>query len=195
MIVTGPDPTMAQLLSQGVVTPLLAFCLDLPSGAARVHSGLGDLVLDGETYYGVGSLGEVGQAREQLTTSPTQISVALTGLDQSLLAAVMSEKVVGGMGRLYLVLLDETGEPTRHSLLFKGRVASAPIQAGEINAIKLTLSNVFEDWKTGLPYRYTDESHQRRHPGDRFFRYQSEMASRSLYWGSKKDAPAFNYKG
>ena len=42
--------------------------------------------------------------------------------------------------------------------------------------------------------RNTDESHRRLHPDDRFFRYQNEMADRSIYWGSKKDAPGFIYK-
>lgn len=194
MMATGFDQEMARLMCEAVITPVVAFRLDLPSGVTRLHSGLGELVLDGEVFYGVGSLGDVSQAKEQLTTSPTQVSVSLTGLDQALLAAVMSERVVGCMGRLYLCLLSETGEPLRHAILFKGRVASAPIQAGEVNAIRLTLSNIFEDWKHGLPRRYTDESHRRRYPQDRFFRYQDEMANRSINWGSKKDAPGFVYK-
>jgi len=194
MIVTGFDQDMARLMCEGIVNPLLAFRLDLPSGITRLHSGLGELVLDGEVFYGVGSLGDVSQAKEQLTTSPTQVSVSLTGLDQALLGAVMSERVVGCMGRLYLCLLSETGESLRHSLLFKGRVASAPIQAGEVNAIRLTLSNIFEEWKRGLPQRYTDESHRRRYPQDRFFRFQDEMSNRSISWGSKRDAPGFIYK-
>ncbi len=194
MMANAIDMEMARLMCEPVVNPLLAFRLDLPSGVTRLHSGLGELVLDGEVFYGVGSLGDVSQAKEQLTTSATQVSVSLTGLDEPLLAVVMSERVVGCVARLYLCLLSDTGVPLRHSLLFKGRVASAPIQAGDVNAIRLTISNIFEDWKRGPPRRYTDESHRRRYPSDRFFRYQDEMANRAIHWGSKKDAPGFVYK-
>ncbi|MEQ4986178.1 hypothetical protein ABN080_01680 [Proteus sp. fly-1089] len=45
-----------------------------------------------------------------------------------------------------------------------------------------------------LPDRFTDESWSSRRQGDRIFRYVAQMAERAIYWGSKKDAPAFIYK-
>lgn len=120
--------------------------------------------------------------------------MTLTGLDNALLAEVMRERIVDRMAWLYLVVLGPGGVPLNACLQFSGKIAQTPIKAGRTNTIQLTISNKFEDWQKGLNLRNTDESHRRIKPGDRFYRYQSQMADRSIYWGSKKDAPGFNYK-
>lgn len=194
-MITGIDPAFLAALSRPCVTGLYAIEMDLPSGTSRLHSGLGELVIDGRLFYGVGALGAVSTQKEQLSTSPTKLTVALTGLDHALLAEVMRERVVGRTLRLYLVLLDEVGNVIGATLQFKGMIDQTPIKAGKTNTIQLSVSNIFESWKQGLPYRCTDESHQRLSPGDRFFRYQDQMANREIHWGSAKDAPAFRYEG
>lgn len=193
-MITGLDPDVIAALNQPNVTALYALKLDLMSGMSRLHSGLGELVLGGEVYYGVGALGAVSPQKEQISTSPTKLSVTLTGLDNALLAEVMRERIVDRMAWLYLVVLGPDGTPLNACLQFSGKIAQTPIKAGRTNTIQLTISNKFEDWQKGLNLRNTDESHRRIKPGDRFYRYQSQMADRSIYWGSKKDAPGFNYK-
>lgn len=193
-MIVGLDPDVIAALNQPHVSALYALKLDLVSGMSRVHSGLGPLVIGGETYYGVGSMGSVGPQKEQLSTSPTKLTVALGGLDDSMLAEVMRERIVDRMAWLFLVVIGPDGVPLNASLQFKGRIAQTPIKAGKTNTIQLTISNIFEDWQKGLNLRCTDESHRRLYPNDRFFRYQNEMADKSIFWGSKKDAPGFVYK-
>lgn len=193
-MIVGLDPDVIAALNQPHVSALYALKLDLVSGVSRVHSGLGPLVIGGETYYGVGSMGSVGPQKEQLSTSPTKLTVALGGLDDSMLAEVMRERIVDRMAWLFLVVMGPDGVPLNASLQFKGRIAQTPIKAGKTNTIQLTISNIFEDWQKGLNLRCTDESHRRLYPNDRFFRYQNEMADKSIFWGSKKDAPGFVYK-
>jgi len=194
VLLTGLDPATIHALNHPHVTAVYALKLDLVSGVSRVHSGLGPLVINGETYYGVGSMGSVGPQKEQLSTSPTKLSVALGGLDDSLLADVMRERIVDRMAWLYLVVMSPDGAPLNACLQFKGRIAQTPVKAGRTNTIQLTISNIFEDWKRGLNLRNTDESHRRLYPDDHFFRYQSQMADRSIFWGSVKDAPGFVYE-
>ncbi|WP_270689331.1 hypothetical protein [Aeromonas sp. D3] len=193
-MIVGLDPDVIAALNQPHVSALYALKLDLVSGVSRVHSGLGPLVIGGETYYGVGSMGSVGPQKEQLSTSPTKLTVALGGLDDSMLAEVMRERIVDRMAWLFLVVIGPDGVPLNASLQFNGRIAQTPIKAGKTNTIQLTISNIFEDWQKGLNLRCTDESHRRLYPNDRFFRYQNEMADKSIFWGSKKDAPGFVYK-
>lgn len=94
---------------------------------------------------------------------------------------------------LYLVAMDDNGVVQVADLIFKGKVSGTGATAGETNALQYTVSNIFEDWQRPFPDRYTDESHQSIQPGDRLFRYVAQMAERSIYWGSKKDAPGFTY--
>lgn len=104
-MIVGLDPDVIAALNQPHVSALYALKLDLVSGISRVHSGLGPLVIGGETYYGVGSMGSVGPQKEQLSTSPTKLTVALGGLDDSMLAEVMRERIVDRMAWLYLVVM------------------------------------------------------------------------------------------
>ena len=150
-------------------------------------------MLGGYVYYGMGTMGAIDDVGETNTTSPTQLRMTLSGLDMSLFAKTLNERCVGRSAELYLVAMDDNGVVKVADLIFKGRISGTGATAGETNALQYTVSNIFEDWQRPFPDRYTDESHQATQPGDRIFRYVAQMAERSIYWGSKKDAPGFTY--
>ena len=174
---------------------VVAAKLDLKSGVTCVHTGTGNLIIAGEVYQGVGQLGAVESVKEGLSTSPTQLLLSLSGFDSKLVGEVLNERSRGRDVRLMLVAIDEdNGRPMLADVIFVGQIANLSVTTGEENKIGLTVSNRFERWSMGLPDRFTDESWSKRHNGDRIFRYVAQMAERSIYWGSKKDAPAFIYK-
>ncbi len=184
---------MAAALASDRVTPVIAVNIQFTSGTVYVHSGTGPLVLSGYVYQGIGALGAVDDVQESGTTSPAQLKLTLSGLDMSLLAITLNESCVGRLSEIYLIALDDVGKPLVANLLFRGRVTQTGATAGDTNALQYTISNIFEDWQRAFPDRYTDESHQSAFPGDRIFRYVAQMSERSIYWGSKKDAPGFTY--
>ena len=185
---------MVDWLSRDRVTVAIAANIQFESGTVYVHSGTGTLVLGGYVYYGMGRMGSVDDASETSTTSPTQVKMTLSGLDMTLFATTLNERCVGRNAEIYLVAMDDNGVVQVADLLFKGRVSSTGATAGGTNALQYTISNIFEDWQRPFPDRYTDESQQAAYPGDHIFRYVAQMAERSIYWGSKKDAPGFTYK-
>ncbi|EDM9771400.1 TPA: hypothetical protein ACVTEY_000189 [Salmonella enterica subsp. enterica] len=166
----------------------------LPSGPCRAHSGTGDITINGETYYGVGALGSIQPIRSGSDTSPTQVQLQITGFDSTLVATFLNEKCRGSDVSIFLVAIGGNGYPLAADLLYAGFIAKAGLAAGKENAITLVASNKFERWSIAKPDRFTDESWRKRHQDDRFFRYVAQMAERPIYWGSKKDAPAFNYE-
>ncbi|HGH4717946.1 TPA: hypothetical protein ACNH1J_002890 [Enterobacter hormaechei] len=193
MVYSPFSDSMITWLSRDRVTAVLAANVQFESGTAYVHSGTGTLVLGGYVYYGMGTLGTIDDVSETNTTSPTQLRMTLSGLDMSLFAKTLNERCVGKTAELYLVAMDDNGVVQVADLIFKGRVSGTGATSGETNALQYTVSNIFEDWQRPFPDRYTDESHQASQPGDRIFRYVAQMAERSIYWGSKKDAPGFTY--
>lgn len=193
MIVSPFSDEMIYWLSRDRVTAVLAARIDFESGTVYVHSGTGPMVINGLVYSGMGTMGSVDDVGETSTTSPTQLKMTLSGLDMSLFATTLNERCVGRNAELYLVALDDSGVAQVADLLFKGRVSTTGAIAGGTNTLQYTISNVFEDWQRPFPDRNTDESHQTAQPGDRIFRYVAQMAERSIYWGSKKDAPPFIY--
>ena len=192
------DDVLLDALHQPVVCTAMAVEIDFPSGTSRTHSGTGTLVIGGETFYGVGALGEIGAVVEEHTTSPTQISLTLGGLDTSLIAITLNERVIGCPVQVFLAVMDGDGAPLAANLLYKGRVSATSLTAGDNSGLGYTVSNIFEYWQRGSADRYTDESQRKRARTvgiiDRLMRYVAQMAERSIYWGSKKDAPAFIYE-
>lgn len=193
MLYSPFSDSMITWLSRDRVTAVLAANVQFESGTAYVHSGTGTLVLGGYVYYGMGTMGAIDDVNETNTTSPTQLRMTLSGLDMSLFAKTLNERCVGKPAELYLVAMDDNGVVQVADLIFKGRVSGTGATLGDNNALQYTVSNIFEDWQRPFPDRYTDESHQAAQPGDRIFRYVAQMAERSIYWGSKKDAPGFTY--
>ncbi|MFT1617966.1 hypothetical protein [Enterobacter kobei] len=193
MLYSPFSDSMITWLSRDRVTAVLAANVQFESGTAYVHSGTGTLVLGGYVYYGMGTMGAIDDVNETNTTSPTQLRMTLSGLDMSLFAKTLNERCVGKPAELYLVAMDDNGVVQVADLIFKGRVSGTGATLGDNNALQYTVSNIFEDWQRPFPDRYTDESHQTAQPGDRIFRYVAQMAERSIYWGSKKDAPGFTY--
>lgn len=181
-------------MEQPNVALVLAAEIDFPSGVTRVHTGTGTVIINGQTFLGVGTLGDVGSVTEENSTSSSTMSMALSGLDMSLVGETLNEEVIGCNVVCYLAVMNDQGVVTGANVLFEGFITDTSLQAGQQNALSYVIANVFERWSHGLPDRYTDESQQRLYPGDRFFRYVAQMAERSIFWGSKKDAPGFTYE-
>lgn len=181
-------------MEQPNVALVLAAEIDFPSGVTRVHTGTGTVIINGQTFLGVGNLGDVGSVTEENSTSSSTMSMALSGLDMSLVGGTLNEEVIGCNVVCYLAVMNDQGVVTGANVLFEGFITDTSLQAGQQNALSYVIANVFERWSQGLPDRYTDESQQRLYPGDRFFRYVAQMAERSIFWGSKKDAPGFTYE-
>lgn len=193
MLINPFSQTVAQAMLSDHVNLVLAAELDFPSGITRVHSGTGMLQLGNNYFTGVAGLGEVGQVKEENNTSPSQLNLTLGGLDHNMIGTVLNENCVGRAASLYVGVLDNDANVVDYDLLFRGKLRNTALMAGSTGTISITLSNIFEDWSRGKSWRYTDESQRQLNAGDRIFRYVPQMADRSIYWGSKKDAPPFRY--
>ncbi|ANY29810.1 hypothetical protein [Escherichia phage Greed] len=194
MLFSPFSDTLLNAMEQSNVSLVLAAEIDFPSGVTRVHTGTGLVVINGQTFLGVGTLGDVGSVTEENSTSSSTMSMALSGLDMSLVGETLNEEVIGRNVVCYIAVMNEQGNVIAANVLFEGFITDTALKAGQQNALSYVISNVFERWSQGLPDRYTDESQQRLYPGDRFFRYIAQMAERSIFWGSKKDAPGFSYE-
>lgn len=193
MLVNPFSQTVAQAMFASHVNLLMAVEIIFDSGITRVHSGSGVIVIEGNSYIGVGILGQIGDVKEQNSTSATQLSLTLAGLESSLLSTFLNENCVGKKVSCFVGVLNDDFALIDYDVVFRGKIRDTAVLAGQNGAINLTVSNVFEEWAHGKSWRYTDDSQKKRNNGDRIFRYVVQMSDRSIYWGSKKDAPAFRY--
>ena len=164
-----------------------------PSGAGRSHTGVGQLLIDGEIYYGVGQLGKVGMIESLGDENPVRLNVELSGLPGEYLSHALAAEAIGSDCKLWLVAFDQDGQLLQYEPAAIGFVSDYGVIAGDENRISITISDEFEKYEMPLYEFWTDENHRSSHDDDRLCRYGSQMSNRELQWGSSGDAPPFNY--
>lgn len=190
--------SVVDIIGQGRFMAVYACQLDFPDGMVFAHTGTGDLVLDGITYQGVGTFGEVGQAQESSSSgSPMSVELTLNGLDASIISETSLKGCRGRNAKLLFVVINQAGEYAA-DILFSGRMDAAQFaysgNGSDGNAIRVPIIDRMAEWSRLATERWTDENHRARHQDDRFFFAVAQMADWPIYWGASKDAPSFRYE-
>ena len=168
--------------------------LDWPGGTVYAHSGIGELLIKGQVWLGVGSLGGIGRAKDDDELGRSELELELSGFDEDLLNESFRRDAVGRSGVVYAAVRDEDGQPLEASLtpLFAGFINDVASSLGHTNVIAVQLATATADPRRRQPGRYTDESHRRDYPDDHLYRFAAQTADRPIYWGSKRDATPYH---
>lgn len=186
------DTMIDDLVAEGSIIGY-ALELDLPGDVVRVHTGVGELLIDGDTYLGMGELGGVGSIESVGDDKPAQLTASLSGVPGRLMTAAFQAQSRGAAATLYVLVFNEDGQLRRVEAGFIGIIVGYRVQSGESNVISITMADEFETYEQPWYRFWTDESHQQEQSGDRICRYGSQMGEREINWGAKRDAPPFKY--
>lgn len=166
--------------------------LDFSSGVQRFHTEIGNKtathpVFGAELYLGIGDFGGItGDVKESVSGAPIGITLALTGVDSSLINKAFTDDYFRRDADVMIGLEDETGalidDP---EILFSGFMDKIDIiflkNKGQIS---LQLESRGTNLLTASDLRYTDEDKQRETSGDLFAEYIFRMSDLVLRWGS-----------
>lgn len=184
----GLTAEMKAAVAADVVAPLLLFEASFPSGTVRIWSGVGELVLEGEIWYGLGSLISVDAGAESMDGAARDVKVTVSGLSDEFFSPVMIDGYQGHPARMLFAVLDpDTGEMigTPYTL-FSGKLDSDNItDDGQGSIITITTTNILADLLRARELRYTHEHQQRLHPGDKGLEFVASLQDLQLKWGSK----------
>lgn len=184
---------VAAAMTQPHVDVIVGVEVFAPTGTVRVHTGTGKQVMAGQLFLGVGTLGAIGQIKEDGSTTPKEFTLSLSLLEAGIVALALNEQVVGSKVNLFIGVV-RNGAVVASNRLISGEVSASTAKGGDENLWTLTVAGEMAAWDRIPADRYTDESQMARRGGDRFFRYIGQMAERVIAWGSRSDAPAFIYK-
>lgn len=177
-------PVTAAAAAQPVVRPVLLARLDFASGPVCVTSAPFDLILNDETYLGVGTLGGVSTVAEGAELQSYAISLSLSGIPPELVQLALSDPAQGRDARLWLLLLDEDHRAVGQAvLLFRGRIDTMTVALGSMATITLGVQSRLADWERPRVRRYTHEDQKAEYPADRGFEFIAQMAEKTIYWG------------
>lgn len=144
-----------------------------------------NITWQGVTYIASGGLLGVDTIEEDPDVRVNDITIALNGLDQSILAVIENYETVGvpiTVRRAYLSTdpLAVIGEPV---VIFSGYGDGVDIEAREEGVtIALRCKDDFSNFEQVNGCRTNDAEHQTRFPGDRGFQYVASLKDKVIQW-------------
>jgi len=169
------------------VTRQVAVALDFPSGIARWNSSPADIVIDEQTYLGVGALGSISVAEEGIELRAYGMTVGLTGIPRDAIALALGTAYQGRAGTIWEVILDaSTWQPVADPIvIFRGRMDQMDISIGSTAQVSVKLENRLTDWERPRIRRYMDADQRRRDPNDGSFRFVPATTEKEIIWPAR----------
>lgn len=181
-----PSNVLTALSAQHVV--LVTFAkIEFPSGTVYLHNSIGTFTFGGNSYQGVGDLGEISQIEEGNDVSPYAITLSLSGLDTTIVGAALNEDYYQRPVTVYLGVLNDTGaliaDPT---VVWEGFIdqmnVSLGADGGDVIALVAESELTIFDKSSNL--KYTHAQQQKEHSGDLFFEFMTGIDGAKIRWGS-----------
>lgn len=173
------DATHAAFLSRPHVARAWLARLDLPSGIAHLHSGVGRVSLYGETWSGIGdptgarmlSLGEIVEPRFGAAAA---LTIVLSGVDAVFFKSVWTARgdLEGRAADVWFQIFDpETATIAcpRVKLFPKGRITSPKLAREGLGkrTVSLTIESIWAAKNFAPGGRWSPADQKRRFPGDK----------------------------
>jgi hypothetical protein len=165
----------------------VAVALDFPTGVARWNSSPADIVVDGQTFFGVGALGSISVAEEGIELRSYGMTVGLTGVPRDAIAFALGTAYQGRPGTVWEVVLNATTwQPVADPIvIFRGRMDQMDITLGQMAEVTVKLENRLTDWERPKILRYTDAEQRRRDPSDGSFRFLPATTEKEIIWPAR----------
>lgn len=181
----GIDSSITSYLEADHQVLFLAVKAEFDTETIRLWSGDYDLSFDGGTYTGVGTLLSVSNIEDTLELKSSGLSVALAGMDATVLDLALTENYQNRFITVYLGYLSGGTDTTVGTMtLFKGRMQSMVIN-DDPNGSTITVDaeNRLIDLQRPSNLRYTKESQQYISAGDTCFDRVQSLQDKEIIWG------------
>jgi len=173
-------------IAKSEVRLAFAVYMDFPSGAVRLHTGLGHLFYDGEGWDGVGDGMGFSGFPETTDGQASGVSIEFSGCDLTHISQVIDDPFQGAACEIHLVVFDWEYNVIDGFPVFKGRLDSGTLNAdGETGRITFAVENKLIDQVRPIVWRYSSADQATLHPGqtDLGFDFIPAIQDVHLVWG------------
>lgn len=159
-----------------------------------VHTGLGTINFESNDYLGVGTLGGLSGLAETESLVPSPVTMSLSGLDTNLFTEALDAASYGDRVFLHIAYRNDDGSVIGTPWNFyKGRVEHSNLDRGrEGNTVSIVVQHALAILNKSIGTRYTDESQQKKYPGDLAFNFVHTMPGLQLTWGARDPSSITN---
>lgn len=182
------DGTTAAILNDPFI-PVVLFCdLAFDSGTLYMHTDLGDISFSGRTYLGAGDMGSVEGIEEREDSSPSGLTLRLSGIDATLLDQALNQNYYDRAVTIYFGVRDiVTGSMVATPFeIFSGKMDQMRIVTGTgTSVIEIGVESEMIEFGRSLNRYVSDSQLQKDYPGDLGFTYLAAMQNARITIGSK----------
>jgi hypothetical protein len=199
------DPAMLAAIQSNLILPGILFTATFQTGPVYLWSGYGSFAWNGQTWQGIGSMGDVSVIEEGTTVEARGVTVTLSGFDANLLNLVLNEFKLGAPAALYLAMFGGTiGQSSHYGTatygqsiyavglladpipIWAGRTDQAHISVGGTTAsIQLNCESRLLDMNQSVARRYTNDDQRLDYPQDRGLEFVYSIVETTINWGAK----------
>jgi hypothetical protein len=170
-------------LTQSTVEPFYAVEMLFDTAPVRFWTGVGERVIEGNTYIGAGGLLGIGDLEEIGDLSAKSATITLSGISTDVIALALVEPYLRRPCRILFGVVGSTDVIE----MFSGKMNTMTIEdAPESATVALTIESRLVELQRAKPRRYNHESHIARYPGDTFFSLVADLQDRQVVWGRKQ---------
>jgi len=173
-------------IAGGTVRVGLICEVDYPT-VMRCWTGIGDLSWGGQTWKGIGNLGNISAVQELLGPQAGSVKLSLAGVAPEMRALALANTSAGCLTKIWLACFTEAPITGIWSVIdapwqcFSGTSDTHKISGG---VIELTVETDLARLKQSKVSRYTNQEQQRHWPDDTGFRFGATIGDAQLYWGT-----------
>lgn len=170
---------------------LVQFGFDTP---VYVHSGIGSITYDSNTYLGMGDLGTISAPRESEALGPAPITLGLEGVTSDYIGEALDSGNLYDEVTIYVGYRQDDGTLVADPwILWKGWYEYGSIELGDESEVQITCQHDLSQISEKKGDRYSDEDAQSKNAGDVAFEFTASTKNQKLLWaGGRVDTGTFD---
>lgn len=182
---------MQAAIAATLVRPALFVTGTFRTSPVYVWTGYGNIVWNGHTWTGIGTLGGISVIEEGSTVEARGVTLTLGGFEPTLLSEVMTEFQLKAPAAVYFGAFDDAGALIPDPVAaFVGTMDQPTVQVnGQTASIAINCENRLLDLQLASGRRLTNDDQQLDHPGDRGLEFVNAIQEMDIYWGRTPFSP------
>jgi hypothetical protein len=149
------------------------------------HSRFGELVYDGETYYGIGAFGNISTRTEDSEMNPQRLTLTLTGIPLRFIEEVTNNNYQNRAVYIYKGYLADDDSLIGGMAVkwFRGVTANAKVteSTDDTCSVELTVSNWLSKWRRSASLRYNNRTQKELFNSDTGLQYVVDAQEGKLW--------------
>tara|TARA_R100000426_G_scaffold61122_2_gene43035 strand:+ start:2804 stop:3439 length:636 start_codon:yes stop_codon:yes gene_type:complete len=182
---SGIDANITNRLGADHQIIFLAVKAEFDTDTVRLWTGYDDLLINGETYTGAGTLLSVSDVEDNMDVASTNASFVMSGMDETVLNLALSEDIQNRKITLFMGYLSGgSNESAGEIILFSGRMTNLTVNDDPQGmSITVNAENRLVDLNRPCNLRYTLASQQIIDSSDTGFKYVMAIQDKEIDWG------------